>query len=124
MKILYVNDDPVVGILERALRNASLEAEVVVVKTEKEAREYLARADEIDLVLMDYDLGCGVPKLHGTVASGLVQAFIEAGFGVGKKPLVANSRTNNQDLMEAGCSHECHPSTSDFEYFFVEELRL
>ena len=121
MKILYVNDDPIEGILRRALRDVGIKAEIVLAETESRAREFLSRADEFDVVLMDYDMDLGIRR--NTVATGLVQAFVYAGFGVGKKPLVANSRTANPTLLNNGCSHQCYPILDGFVYLFETDLK-
>ena len=109
IRILYVNDDPINGTLGARLREAGVEVEILVAKKEVVAREYLAEADRIDVVLMDFDMGKG--RAQSTVATGLVQAFVDAGFGKSKKMLVANSRGqgSNQELEDAGCSHTFHP---------------
>ena len=115
MKILYINDDPVEGLLAEAFKKAKVEAEIMVAKTIEKAREYLSQADDFRVVFMDFDMGRG----QTTVSSGLVQDFVNAGF----KMIVANSRSSrsNEWLKEAGCTHVCEPN--DFEFFVGIYLR-
>ena len=107
MKVLLVNDDPnsCYRRLAKAFADAGVSAEVTIARNSVEAREWLPKAEEIDVVFMDYDLR----EIKNTISSGLIQAFVDAGFGVGKKPLVAASRSGNnvlEAMLRAGCSHK------------------
>lgn len=118
MRVLYVNDDPVEGILRRGFQENNLEIDLLVATTEEAARKYLPEADSIDIVFIDFDMGRG----QDTIQTGLVQEFVDAGFGVGKKMLVANSRAgeSNSRLFGAGCSHVCGPN--EFKFFVFYEI--
>lgn len=110
MRILYINDDPTECLIREGFAANDVEIELIVAKTAEKAREHLLEAASLDLVFMDYDLGRG--RNRTSVAIGLVQDFVDAGFGKGRKMLLANSRENrsNEELMEAGCSHICSPN--------------
>lgn len=108
MKVLLVNDAPNSCYQQclQAFTDLGISAEIVVVRNSKAALEALANADEIDIVFMDYDLQ---EQTGNTLASGLIQKFVDAGFGVGKKPLIAacrQSQKTREAMMRAGCSHQ------------------
>ncbi len=120
MRILYVNDAPVphtlkVEFKEGAGIDLDIAKDLVIARHIKDAEKLLPEAETFDLVLMDYEM-----YGQNTVDTGLVQKFVERGFGVGKKMLIANSRAWNKKLMRAGCSHECSPN--DFKKFAREHF--
>ena len=66
------------------------------------AANQLHYLDDIDAVFIGYYLDDG----YDTISSGLVKAFVEAGFGKKGKPLIACTNNRNRELMAAGCSHQ------------------
>jgi len=113
MRVLYINDYPETPDLLAAFRDSGIEPDVTVARTISAAREHLPEAKNIDVVFMDYSMEW---EKSNTVDSGLVKAFVDAGF----KMLVANSSNyySNLSLQNAGCTHVCHPA--HFEKFVRE----
>lgn len=75
---------------------------VFVGHNQRSAWNYLHGTGDIEMVFMGYHLDGGID----TISSGLVQAYVDHGFGHGGKPLIAASSNRNRQLMEAGCSFQ------------------
>ena len=103
IKVLYINDDPAVALLEEAFEKASVEVEIMVAERIRVAKSYFLEGRVFDAIFMDFKLDCG----ETAISNGLMKLALEKGFGVGKKPLIAYSQGHNHQLLEAGCSDAC-----------------
>lgn len=105
VRILIINDQPEEFRVKDAFMKSGFDSEIVIARTEEEARKFLPDASTFHMVLMDFDLGIG----KSTVETGLVMAFRDA---EPELPIIANSRSSssNRELSVAGCCGEWSPS--------------
>ena len=115
LNILYVDQNPLPGILIRAASLAGTEVSVHVARTVKDAQDWLILITDIDAVFICYEMRGGV----NTVGSGLVSEFLANGFGTPEKPLVAFNRDpdDNHRMVVHGCNGNCCHACID-EFFW------
>ncbi|MEK7151755.1 MAG: hypothetical protein AAB784_03545 [Patescibacteria group bacterium] len=103
IRVLYINDEPAVALLEEAFEQAGIEVEITVAERIRVAKSYFLEGRVFDAIFIDFKLDCG----ETAISSGLIKLAHEKGFGIGKKPLIAYSQGHNRQLLEAGCSDSC-----------------